>query len=228
MTAQDPRKIAARLNIFVLLLIFWAVSPPHYYYPIMVLVLVALPWVAIRLKAKSPDIYRLVWRRKDPGPNISKLLIVPGFILMMRAYNDHNVIVEVALTVVVFIVSCLMNIAIYKADGANANEPPPIFTFQRALLAFLLLPYCYGFAVQVDVLLDIWPPQEYQVVVLDRYDWKTRWTVKVEPWEGMHEKKNVNVPRAMYDAVKSGDKVCVRQHVGALFIPWYELGMCKN
>lgn len=217
------RKTAQMLNAVVFLLIFWAVFPPRYYVG-MVIVLAILPWVAIRLKMRFPDIYRLEWRRKDPNPNISKFFIVPGVILMLRAYNDYAILGWVALLAVMVLIAAAINIAVYKAD--SAEEPAAIFTFSRIWLAFLLLPYCYGLAVQANALLDIWPVHEHEVTVLGKYDWHTHWSVRIEPWGDVHSIKNIPVSKAVYDTVNKGERACVRQHTGALFISWYDVGIC--
>lgn len=72
-------------------LIAWAYIYPHPY-ALVIFVLAALPWVAVWIMARSPGLYTLNAPRGSGRPDLTVLLISPGFLLMVRALMDVQIL----------------------------------------------------------------------------------------------------------------------------------------
>ena len=83
--------------------------------------------------------------------------------------------------------------------------------------------YGFGAFLQANAMLDRSPMQVIPVVVIDT---PTTRNLLLKPWGPYAQPGDVSVVRSLYDAVRSGDSVCVHLRSGALGTPWYVVRSC--
>ncbi len=222
---MKPSQLATILNILALILFVWSMVPkPHDIDLIVMLTL--LPCLALALKAKFPDDYGIYWMRKDPAPNISKLLIVPGVALMISTARSFQVVDQKLAFFMAAVLVSIIHLIIRKIESRVQQQ---VEFRKKLVLALLLIPYGYGVVVEADTRFDHYDPNIYKVAVLGKYNIPGRhsiWNLRLEPWEYADTVRNIQVPQAIYDAVKEGDKVCIHLHPGALNVKWYDVNAC--
>jgi hypothetical protein len=86
--ARSVTRLATWANVG---LFAWAYIYPHPY-ELVIFVLAALPWVAVYIMARSPGLYALNAPRGSGRPDLTILLISPGFLLMLRALQDVHIL----------------------------------------------------------------------------------------------------------------------------------------
>ena len=89
--------------------------------------------------------------------------------------------------------------------------------------------YGYGAFVLADARFDASPGQALQVVVAGKYvshGKSTTYQLELPAWGPRAAPSKVGVSRALYDAVRPGEPVCVALHPGAFQVPWSTVSLC--
>jgi hypothetical protein len=107
--------------------------------------------------------------------------------------------------------------------------------FPLAMVLPLSCSYGYGVVVQVNCLLDHSPAKVYRTVVSHKPSGRGYSQVlDFEPWgpnpapKSLMTQYSVTVQRATFDAVRTGDTVCVVQRSGAMGMSWYTVQVCPS
>lgn len=194
-------------------------------YSATILILSALPLAAILLGLRSKGVYQFEGRRNDARPSLAVPMMMPGFILALRALYDLSLLHWQQLLAPVLLVTAAMTAFVASADPSIAKRRWPV------LLFFVLsLAYGSGVTALADALLDRSLPEIYQTQVLfkrmDTGSRHTTWYLRIAPWGPQQHTSEVGVPRSFYSTVQLGQTVCVHYHPGALKIPWYVIASC--
>jgi hypothetical protein len=219
------RKIATTLTTVSIAVGTWGWMYPRPYY-LAITALAVLPWITILLVARSGGLYTIDERVNDVRPNLALPFILPGFVLMIRALYDIQVLYWIqALTVAVVGAVLLVGAAVVAKDRLRTRP------FLMAVRFVLVMAYGYGAGIEVDALLDRAAPETFNAVVTRKYVSTGRHTTRefvLSPWGPREEPNNVSVHPSFYEMIKSGDTVCVDLHSGAIAIPWYIVRPCSR
>jgi hypothetical protein len=221
---NSARKVA-RISVGVTaVVIAWGFAYPHPY-ALLITVLAALPWVAVGIMARSPGLYALNAPRGSGRPDLTILLIGPGFVLMLRALQDVHILDWAHLLLWAAAVAlALMGSVLWAVPSAREKLG------MAALTLALVLAYGYGVCAIGDAVLDRSSGSTYTTTVDGKHitsGRSRRAMLRLAPWGPRAAEDNVAVPWDMYRRTNVGDKVCVQLHPGALGVPWYKVTNCQ-
>jgi hypothetical protein len=122
-------------------------------YPLVMVVLAVLPWVAVYVTSRYPGVVIINQRRGDPRPGAGIPFILPGLILCLRVINEATPIGWEEPLALALLVAGILTLAAWKADVTLQRRP-------AFLLLILLLAsfYGYGSVMEADTLFDQTPP----------------------------------------------------------------------
>lgn len=205
-------------------LIAWAYIYPHPY-ELVIFVLTALPWVAVGIMARSPGLYTLNAPRGSGQPDLTVLLISPGFLLMLRAFMDVHILDWQRLLLWAAVVAAaLMGSILWALPSAREKLG------MAALTLALVLAYGYGVCALGDAVLDRSGGSTYPTTVYGKHvtsGRNKRPMLRLGSWGPRATQDEVAVSWDLYRSTNVGDAVCVRLYPGALAIPWYRVSGCQ-
>lgn len=202
----------------------WA--PPEYRVAAMVIAALA-PVAAAYLLYRQPLLYGVLKAKRDPRSELSPVLMISGFGLMLGAARVN--FISVSLLLPFMAVSGLVLMAMFY----SAARKNPRFVGTLAGLVFLCAFYGWGVASSIDTAADPSIPQTYTVQVLGGHvshgSRSTSYYLELEPW-GPYAAVDtqMHVSAKTYSATQAGQIVCLALHAGTLHAPWYELVPCEN
>jgi len=216
----------ARLAIWAnAALIAWAFLYPRPY-ELVILVLVALPWIAVWIMAREPGIYGFNAPRNSTRPDLTALLISPGFLLMVRALMDVQILDwQRLMWWAVLVTICLVGAIVWALPAAR--EKPGV----AALTLLLLGAYGYGACALGNALLDRSAAASYTAQVYGKHVTGGRQRtpeMRLGPWGPRKAAADVTAPWELYRSTHIGETVCVIVHSGALGVPWYRVTQCQT
>lgn len=214
----------ARIAIFANVgLIFWAFVYPRPY-ELVIFVLAALPWIAIWIMARSPGLYTLNAPRGSGRPDLTILLISPGFLLTLRALQDVHILDwQRLLPLAVLVAIALIGSLLWALPSAREKLGMVALTF------VLVLAYGYGVTSLGNALFDRAHGSIYPATVYGKYVTSGRGrtpTLRLGPWGGQSAGADVGVSWDLYRTTAVGDKVCAHSYAGAFGIAWYRITQC--
>lgn len=205
-------------------LIAWAYIYPHPY-ELVIFVLAILPWVAVWIMAQSPGLYTLNAPRGSGRPDLTVLVISPGFLLMLRAIMDVQILDWQRLLLWAAVAAAaLMGGVLWAVPAARAK------TGTAALTLALILAYGYGVCALGDAVLDRSDGSTYTAKVYGKHvtsGRNKRPMMQLGPWGPRAAAGEVTVSWDLYRSTNVGDTVCVRLHPGAIGVPWYRVSGCR-
>jgi hypothetical protein len=205
-------------------LVAWASLYPQPYV-LVICVLLAAPWAAIWIMSQKPGVYAFNAPRTSPRPDLTILLITPGFLLTLRAMQDVQILDWQRLMLWAALIAIALIGTIVWAVPAARQKPASV-----ALTLLLLLAYGYGAAALGNALLDRAPVTSYTTQVYGKHVTSGRGRtpeMRLGPWGPRTAQEEVTVPWEMYRRTSVGDKVCVLLRPGAFGIPWYRIAQCQ-
>jgi hypothetical protein len=205
-------------------LILWAFIYPHPY-ELIILVLAVLPWVAVWIMARSPGLYSFNAPRGSGRPDLSVLLISPGFVLMVLALRNVQILDwQRLLPLAALVALTLMGSVIWAIPAVRDKLG------MAALTLVLVLAYGFGVTSLGNALLDGTAGSIYPVTVYGKYVTSGRSrtpTMRLGPWGPRAAVEDATVPWDVYRSTNIGEKVCVRSYPGAFGVPWYRIAACQ-
>lgn len=197
------------------------------YHHLLIGTLIAVPWIAIWLVARFQPLYRFGGKRNDAHPDLTSALIIPGFLLMVRALADAHTLDWSAPLMLAFAGGLPVSVAALYVD--------PWFRRQRLAAIFtcvMMLAYGFGAALEIDVLADSTKPSIYVTQVLGKRinhgSKSTTYYLTVSPWGPITQNDEISVPAARYGTAGIGDTICVYLGKGAFKVTWYQLRECPE
>jgi hypothetical protein len=208
----------------------WLASVWGWFYPrpysLVILILAAIPPIAIYLGLRAKGVYQFDGKRNDARPSLAVPVIAPGLILALRAITDLSFLRWQQLLSPILIVAIAMTALIAAADPKTGKQ-------RWSYLATLLLAVAYGGGVSAmaDTLLDHSTPKILQSEVIHKRISNGRNTtryLRLTPWGPQDHPAEVSVHSSLYSSVQPGQIVCVYFYPGALKVPWFEVAHCSN
>lgn len=200
-----------------------AFGPPPVQFIAAVLVALA-PLTALFLMQRSPLLYAMFKQKADPRGELSFVLILAAFGLLIHCGGLHFVSMQPLLYFIVPI--GLIYVAVYYSISNKGSSRPGTII---AVLFFAGM-YSYSLGMVADTLTDHATATVYSAQVLDKHLSRGRSTtyyLNLAPWGPIENPGQVSVPMRTYDTVEPGDQVCLRLHPGSLHVPWYQLADCS-
>jgi hypothetical protein len=222
-------KIARQLMVygsfavpFFIILIFAAPA----YYKGTILLLLALPWIAVGLTWYFKGILRLYSSKSKPYPSLFIMVLFSEFISLFAITRNFKIydygrpfwISLLALSVLVLLVWA---VACKAAMAGEQNRPAVLLC-----LFLVAAAHSYGLLIFSNCGYDRSTPQISRVEVSSKYKTRgksTSYHLNVSPWGRFTEGENVQVPSTFYYSVRQGDSVSVYLGAGKWGIPWYEV-----
>lgn len=220
-SARTVARIAIWANVG---LIAWAYIYPHPY-ELVIFVLAILPWVAVWIMARSPGLYTLNAPRGSGRPDLTVLVISPGFLLMLRAIMDVQILDWQRLLLWAAVAAAALMGGVLWAVPAAREKPRT-----AALTLALILAYGYGVCALGDAVLDRSDGSTYTTRVYGKHvtsGRNKRPMMQLGPWGPRAAADQVTVSWDLYRSTNVGDTVCVRLHPGAIGVPWYRVTGCR-
>jgi len=193
-------------------------------YRLMALTVVALaPAAAAYLLSRQPLLYALFKSKADPRADLTMVLVISGFGLLMSGSRINFVSARELLPYIT-----LAGLASAAMFFSPVRKNP---RFAGTLLGLCLMSafYGWGLAAAVDTLADRSEPQTYSAQVVGghvSHGRSTSYYLALGPWGPNGVATSMKVSRSTYYATQRGEVVCLALHAGALHVAWYERVEC--
>jgi hypothetical protein len=203
----------------------WLWFYPHPY-DLAIACAVILPLMAVVVGARGGALYKFNPRPNDVGADISVSVMLPGFVLMLRALFDAHVFDwRDMLLATIAVAGGLTLILWLTVDEMRTSAG------STALFALLLLPYVYGTVTLANMEFDHSEPVPYEARVLGSHISSGRtkeYYLKLGPWGPRKESDDVDVGRDYYQRGSRRETVCVYLFRGAFGIRWFQVWDCPR
>lgn len=196
----------------------WVVMYPRPY-AVLIILLALLPMLALVLCKCRPELFVIDESRvTSQGTDLTGLLMMPGFLLALRALKDVQLLNERQLIWPTLLLHGLLLLVVLWVA--------PYYRHQLGrflLLAVLLLAYPSSLLALANRMLDAAPVMEQVVTVSAKRHTTGKgatqyFTFAPSVVAGVGEAR---VPRELYDQTQIGQPVCLTMHSGALGMSWY-------
>ncbi|HTI11415.1 MAG TPA: hypothetical protein VL832_22735 [Puia sp.] len=219
---KKARQVAKGVNIAATGLALWSFAYPRPYQYVAILLLAA-PWVGIALTWYFKGLMRFDTKKSSPYPSVTALIFVSAGCLLLRAMLDFDLydhkMIWLPVISLAGILSFLCFMVCRKALTEGQNKmTAPVFMF---IVSFI---YTYGALVMTNCYHDRSVSQVFRVEIKDKsiHTGKTTtYYLRLAPWGRFPEEEDVSVPKRLYEATQTGDKVYVYLKKGTWNIPWY-------
>ncbi len=188
-------------------------------------VLAVTPLIAALLMHRAPLLYAIFKQKSDPRAELSYVLFVAAFGLLIHAGGLHMVRFQPLLVVAVPIaLACFAGFA----GAARADSGKPGIWFALAFFAGI---YGFALAMVTDTLGNSTIVATYRPAVLDKHVSHVRstsYSLTLEPWGERQQSESVGVSAKTYGLAAVGDSVCVEVHPGNLHVAWFRIAACDQ
>jgi hypothetical protein len=220
------------VNVLSLATLALAVVAAEIFEPpvILILALVAMPWVAIAIHLTRQGIFVSTISRTETRPTLFIPLFVSGLPLALRAAIDYQ-----PLDWQLSIGAGLIAGGLFAAAAAFADKS----LLKDSVRLLIILPFAvaYGFGVvgEANGGLDTAPPTIERATVFTKslqngYSWlavpKAR--LQLSPWGARTVPTDAAVSESLWNATRFGEAVCVNIHPGLLRLPWLTVTACST
>jgi hypothetical protein len=188
------------------------------------IVLLALaPVFSAYLVWRSPLLYAVFKKKKDPRNEVSFIPLVAGFAFMIHMSGVHFVAMQQLLLTMIAV--CLALVALYF-NAAKTGASGAIIG-----LLFFAGFYAYGVTTVADTAFDTSPAATYSTTVTGghvSHGKSTSYYLRLAPWGPIQNEGDVSVSRRIYSNAHIGDTVCLALHNGSLHAPWFRVVPCEG
>lgn len=187
-------------------------------------VAVVLPWTAVWMQARWPDLINVAGGKKDPRPSLQFVVMGSGICLVLTQFNNLQIDDVGYLLVYAIVPAAVLACALFcalPADRRSFGNFVPVFI----MAAF----YGFGVARQADISLDRSQAQSYSAQVIDEnvhHGKGTTYSLLLDAVGSTVPAEWVRVDVHLYDSVVPGSVVCITPHEGALHVPWRTVQKC--
>ncbi|MBI3728697.1 MAG: hypothetical protein HY254_10265 [Burkholderiales bacterium] len=217
------KKRARLLNGAAFVLSIWMIIFPQPY-QLLMLVLLAMPWLALLLMKTAKGVYQIDGNTKDIKPNLAIMIFMPGLALMMRAVTDFNLVNYTPVLQMALACSLTFTALALHLDRPLRSKPVMILVFTAISFA-----YGYGAAGLLNAKLDHSTAETYQVQVLSKHISRgkhTSYHLQLAHWGPVRHADDVTVESELYNGIVTGGMACVALHKGSLHLPWFVVRAC--
>ena len=209
---QEGLRRTRLLNGFSVLVSLWAIIYPRPYFPLMLL-LVALPWLATEVSRQSHGLIRMDEVRNDAHPNLALMYLFPILALCLRAVFDYEILYSGLLLLWCLAISAALIAVLLMVDPSTRTRK----TIITALYAFALI-YAYGATVEVNGMQER-SPVTYVTTVQGKHvnhGKRTSYDIRLGPWGPKTSENELEVSEATYNSLQPGNHASVKLRTGWL------------
>ena len=217
--------LSTRLNWAAWITAAWAWFYPRPY-PLLILILAALPLVAVFIGLRHKSLYQFDGRRNDVRPSLTVPTLVPSAVLALRALQDFHFVEWEKLIPIALFICFALTALISIADPSIRKRRWPVLG-----ILLVTMIYAAGLVAHADADLDASHPQTFVAQIYEKHvnsGRQTSYHLRISPWGPQHETTDVDVPYSIYKGVTPGQSVCLHLYPGALRIPWYVASSCPS
>ncbi len=223
------RMLARVLNGISLAACAWGWLYPRPY-PAAVVALGVLPLVGLALAVGGRGRYAFAPSRSEPRPSLTMTVVIPGWVLALRAMLDVNVLDWKPLFVGAVVGGLALAVGV---EITEREQPRKRWVRAVGFVAFasMMSVYPWGALTLSNALLDRGAPEVFRVAVRGKHvsgGKHTSWNLELDPWGPVTDGKDVDVGPRLYGTVSTGGRVCVALHPGALGARWYVVRRCRD
>jgi hypothetical protein len=196
---------------------FWTLVYPAPY-ELAIAVTALLPIAGIVLVIRSHGLVRIDDDARGVHPS-AWVLMIPGAALAFRAFADYNMVDYNDIWFPAGAVLAVLGGLLFWSASEYRKRPAQFLS-----VLFFLAFYSYGLTVQINCLLDTSEPTIHPVKVLNKRESKDRYKLlyfTVSPWGERPSDNEIQVSRPVYNAVRVGDTVHVKEKSGLVGIRWF-------
>lgn len=221
----QARSVCHGLVAVTIVVSLWSwIDPVPYLLP--VLLMLALPWVAIWVTEHYKGVVVINEKKRDPRPGAGLAFMWPCLLLVPQALSRMHLLEWKRPLLLGLLVAGVLTFAAWDADVSVRRQP------WSALILFLIsLAYGYGATMETNAMFDRSRTQWYQPMIVSKHISKgsrggSSYHLVLEPWGPEASQSNISVSQRFYDAKQPGEFVCVGLGNGALNMPWYFVRDC--
>jgi len=183
------------------------------------------PAAVLLLVWRSPMLYAVFKRKKDPRAELVFVLFIASFGFLIVNRGVHLVSVKpLAPEMIALGLLCFAPVLVQKGDSASAIS-------RGIALFFFAGLYGYAVSVAADTQYDHGQISPYRATVLGKYEShgrSTSYTLKLGPWGPFEGENRLGVSARAYGHTDIGDTVCLDLHPGSLHAAWFEQVNCAS
>jgi len=201
------------LAVFAGLAMLWGFLYPRPY-ELAIVILAALPWIALLVVKRSHGLFRVDTNRNDAHPNVAIAVIFPSLTLLLRSVMDYTVLPSLAAAWSTMGIGGVLGFSIFRVDPSTRGKLPTVV----ALLAFSLV-YGYGVGIEANALLDRSPDTNYDARVEGKRIIRgktTTYELDLAPWGPKTLSNKLRVGSETYNFIQRGDVAHLTLKQGAL------------
>jgi hypothetical protein len=234
--SSPERERANRLfkaRIFNLATLAAALSVFFYSYPdpVLVAILMAVPWLAIVAVVLSHGLVRIHPEPGDTRVGVSPALILSAFGLLILTNRTVRVLQSAEELWPAVTIWLLLFMAAALTD-ASLRKP----NFSVAWTLVVALIYAWSAGLGTNVILDWSQPVNFSATVTGkrivvshhRYSSSATYELQLTPWGPQESAGPVAVDQSMYKALQPGAFIRIQLHPGALGVRWYTISACAG
>jgi hypothetical protein len=169
---------------------------------------------------RSPVLYAMGKRRADPRVDVSVLLLIAGFGLVIRGAG-LNYVSTTSLLQDGAVAAGILLVVLFRPASKSGQPGRALF-----LLCILALLCGWGLVTGADTVADPLRLQSYGVTVtgkhISRGSRSTTYYLQLQPWGPYSRENSMTVSSSRYNHTSEGDTVCIALHTGYLHAAWYE------
>ncbi len=195
----------------------WAFFYPHPY-EAAIWTLIVLPVLALATVVFFRGLVRLDGKPKSAYPNVEAAMVTPPVMLFLRAFLDWQLLSWSGTWPTV---AALSVVALGVLLGC-AKDARRKWALVGAIMCAPL--YAFGAVVFLNCRYDSSSPVVHRCQVVDRHissGKNVSYHLELAPFVDGASKREISVPRQVYDRVAAGDMVRVGVFQGRLGIPWF-------
>ena len=182
------------------------------------------PLAAVFLVLRSPLLYAVFKRKKDPRAELSFILLVAGFGFLIRMREITFVSMQPLLLLMAVAAGAV--IFGYYSSVQSASS-------RGALFGLLILAglYGYGLVTVTDTIFDGSAGVNYSAPVVGKHTVSGRSTtyyLRLAPWGPLETEKDVSVSSTLYRELAPGEQLCMVLHPGTLHAAWFRVYRCSD
>jgi len=219
-TLEKGLKRTKVLNGVSIVTFLWVLFYPRPYIPLM-LVLLALPWVAAEMMRRSNGLVRADEFRNDAHPNVALALLMPGCGLGLRGVLDYDVLGSGLAVIWAVAIMAALSFATFLGDPTIRQKIGSTMGFIMCI-AF----YAYGATIEINGMRSR-PEQTTYLAVIQhkRIDTSqhTRYQLELGPWGPKTGENDLEVSKDAYAAIQPRDMAVLTVKTGLLGVRWYSL-----
>jgi len=214
-------KTIAKTYIIISVATFFIPIFIHTFNNYFALVMLAYPLIGIVIIVYGKGLIRLFAPKNSAYASITIGLFFPAFALVIRSFNNDEILNYDKLYLPVALVGLVMLVLLYIFAIKNITDKVAGQWVSAVLIA---AAYGLGSILQVNSGFDKSIAQVYPVTVIDHYvthGKSTSYNITIDEWRPNHSSENIAVSESFYNNAPVGSKVNVNLKHGALDIPWY-------